>query len=260
MIDLLRLDVGGVPIRVQADRSSIRLPFLCARGSRGVAPPPAHAREVRFQLRVRSPRKVLLRDGVPSYVSTSLADVLDALEGALYERILDGTPAAPLHAGSVLTPRGAIVIVGCSGAGKSSLTTELLARGAGRYMGDEHAFVWPRRLVSAIPRRMSGRRRPRRDDVALGPAPLALIVALRLPRTPEVVEQLEPARAAAVLLSSMLRLPRATDVATLSRVCATVPVFELAVEGVGRAAELIIELASVRLQRPRGSLAARREP
>jgi hypothetical protein len=109
--------------------------------------PPAQDPELHYQLRARE----LLRDGVALH-NEELADLVPLFEMDLYEQV--GARAAPgwlLHAAALDVKGRALVFCGASGAGKTTLTLTLAARGH-RLLTEEVVLVDKAGIVRGLPR------------------------------------------------------------------------------------------------------------
>jgi hypothetical protein len=235
-----------------------------------------HAR--RYELRA-SPL-CLLRDGVPCAPAEAPCDLLLQLE---MELLHDATTSVPpgwfLHAGAI-EPAGraghvrrAIVLVGASGAGKSTMTLALVARGA-RYVSDELVLIDDagvsglarpigfdppftralpagfRRLEHPAPEPIPGGGRavmvhPPAASIVRGPIELGAIVALRhAPAEAPSLTRLAARDALALAWAETRRkdedgLTRA--LATLARV----PAYALITRAIDEACEAIQSLAAI---------------
>ncbi len=109
--------------------------------------PPATAPELRYQL---SPR-ALLRDGVPLPLDDE-RDLVPAFEMDLYEQVLArAAPGWLLHAAALEVNGRALVLCGASGAGKTTLTLALAARGH-RLLTEEVVWIDAHGTVRGLPR------------------------------------------------------------------------------------------------------------
>jgi hypothetical protein len=109
--------------------------------------PPAHDAELRYELRARE----LLRDSVALH-NHEPADLVPLFEMDLYEQV--GARAAPgwlLHAAAFDVKGRALVFCGASGAGKTTLTLALAARGF-RLLTEEVVLVDTTGTVRGLPR------------------------------------------------------------------------------------------------------------
>lgn len=105
----------------------------------GAAGEGASPRVRRYELRAEP--LCLLRDGVSCAPAEAPSDLLLQLEIELLHDVTTSVPPGWfLHAGAVELAGRAIVLVGASGAGKSTMTLGLVARGA-RYVSDELVLI-----------------------------------------------------------------------------------------------------------------------
>lgn len=165
------------------------------------------------------PRRLrLVVDGRSAGRASRRVELGPLLETRLYRELTQRSARAPIHAASLAREGGAVLVVGASGAGKSTIAWELARRGA-TYLGDEHAFLGPDGSVAGIPRAPSFEREgqvrlawPERSSGQ--PAPVLLTVFLdpgaAQPRALAGSELL------ARLSSSLHRQPRPSDLRALS--------------------------------------------
>ncbi|HEY3451739.1 MAG TPA: hypothetical protein VGK67_35610 [Myxococcales bacterium] len=82
----------------------------------------------------------LARDDLQIVPGGEPLDAVPLLESDLYRQLVMRTKGWALHAASLSDERGAVLLVGPEGAGKSTLSAALLRRGL-RYLGDDVAVV-----------------------------------------------------------------------------------------------------------------------
>ena len=225
----------------------------------------------------------LWRDGCLLSSSAAAIDLAAAFELDLYEQLIAPlTGQWVLHAGAFAIGENAVVVAGESGAGKSTITLAMLARGA-RYLSDEAALldavgggseeaptvrglprpigfsaatlpkVLPdcvRRLGYAI--RLADERHayhtllhPRADAIEYRPLPLGTVVLLR-PSSVSTAARLvrySKADALTALWRHSINPPNAASFAVAAHVCARTPVFYLESGGVDDACAVLEKLA-----------------
>ena len=244
LVALRRFEVAGLRVALRAD-DPLPLPLRellgrLARLSPGTGPP-----ALRYDLLLRPARKRVVRDGRSIYAGRLVRDAVDALEFDLLVTLAARAAATPLHAAALAHAGRGLLLAGASGAGKSSLTRALLARGA-RYLGDEHAFLHEDLAVQGLPRAIAVEGAPPllppAERVEHRPVPVRLVALLETPRRADAgPTPLPPAQAAARLLAAIYRPPRPEDLRRVTRLAAQVPVVELRREGVEAAAGLLLE-------------------
>lgn len=229
------------------------------------------APSVRYELGARA----LVRDDelVDEYPTREA--LARAFEGDLYRAVVErAEPSFLLHAAAVATERGAIVLFGPSGAGKTTVSGALVARGA-RYITDEFVAIDRQLRVRGLPRplcleqdterdplrkRLGGEiYRYRFDDfdgaridvplfalapahVCLEPSPLALLIHLRhAPGEPGSVTPLRASEALSRAWSERYRYG-AEELDTAIAAIQGVPCFELVTSSVEQACSAIDRL------------------
>jgi hypothetical protein len=116
-------------------------------------PPAAGPPTLEYVLDVR--RATLFRDGVAAAEGFAAASFPPFFERDLYDRIIErAAPSLLLHAGVLVRDDRAILLVGASGAGKTTMCRALVARGA-KYMTDEIAAIDAELRVRGLPRPLS---------------------------------------------------------------------------------------------------------
>jgi hypothetical protein len=236
-----RVEAGGVTVTLRADRAE-PLADLARRLLRLPRPGPRTA--LVYDLLSAPARARVVRNGRTLHAARRVADVVDVLELDLLWQVAAMTDALPLHSAGVVLPGAtrALLLVGSSGAGKSSLVLELLSRGA-RVLGDDHVFVWPDLGASGLPRAVRADGQPERaltPDVVVDRAPVGGVVLLDRPRRARAaLEPLAGATAVTALLPHARRATRPADLQALARLVGAVPVARLACEGVAAAADTL---------------------
>jgi hypothetical protein len=182
----------------------------------------------------------------------------EVLDSALFTvALLRGYEA--LHAGAIATPHGAVAVTAASGGGKSTLLSELLARGS-TLMTDDVLVVEPGgarepprahpgpplmtvpavrlgalsgALAPAVPELLAALEDERWIALAVHPQPLALAAVVVLNRSPGLDTELRLAeRPLAALLGALLRFPRTPErersrFETAGAIAAHVPIWQL---------------------------------
>lgn len=240
-----RVEAGGVTVTLRADRAG-PIADLARRLRRLPRPGPRTA--LVYDLLSAPARARVVRNGRTLHASRRVADVVDVLELDLLWQVAAMTEALPLHAAGVVLPGapGALLLVGSSGAGKSSLVLELLARGA-RVLGDDHVFVWPDMAApmtaTGLPRAVRADGQPEQAlalDAVIARAPVGRVVLLDRPRRAgATLEPLSGATAVTALLPHVRRAARPTDLQALAALVGAAPVARLACEGVAAAADAL---------------------
>lgn len=193
----------------------------------------AHA-SIIYEFVVAGAQCTAWRDGEAVYTA-GLDDVQQFLELDVYREVAYASALTPLHAATVVHEGRALLLVGASGAGKSSAALALAERDFA-YAGDEHAFLDDDLRVTGWPRavrvdHVDGERVPER--IAPGRSPVALVVLLARPRAPGARPRpVPPAEALARLVEALHRRPRAEDLRRLAALTGRVPVVRLELEGV----------------------------
>jgi hypothetical protein len=217
----------------------------------------------------------LVRDGETVDTYGTREALARAFEGDLYRTVVErARPSFLLHAAAVATERGAVVLFGPSGAGKTTVSGALVARGA-RYITDEFVAIDAQLQVRGVPRplcldqdteqdplrrALAGEiHRYRFDDfngmcmdvplfaladehVCREPAPLVAIVHLR--HAPEEKGAIRPLRASDALTrawSERYRYgPDELDIAIA--VMQSIPAYELVTNNVEQACRAVLDV------------------
>lgn len=172
-------------------------------------------------------------------------------ETALYRRLVEESPALPLHAAAVSWGSGAVLLLGASGAGKSRTAWTLCARGAS-YLGEEHAFVDEGLGLEGFPRALSfeaeGQIRLAWPAQPLHRAPrVGLVIVLSAAEGACAASSEQPlasAEAGALLAAALHRVPSASDMRVVARLAAAVPVLRASRRPLDLLAERIEALAA----------------
>jgi hypothetical protein len=157
-------------------------------------------------------------------------DLIRTLDDAVVPRL---TTARAIHAGAVLWRERALLLPGSTHAGKSSLVTELLRRGA-TYLSDEYAVIDSEGLVHPYPRVLlvrNGRPEqvpmlPAECNAAVGEAPSPVGWILSLQYLPESAWNVKAAAQSEALLILLRNTPH-----IMAESPGMVQVFERAVRG-----------------------------
>lgn len=143
---------GGASIEVDADPfvedAFERIYRPCAIGC------PEHDSRCSLVIRVAAGAKgyQLLLDDIPCATFDSLSQIPPFLETLACQFLLyHREDALPIHSAGVLTPRGAVLLPGEKGSGKSTLSLWLAQRGF-RYLGDELLWAHPGGTVEPFPK------------------------------------------------------------------------------------------------------------
>lgn len=242
MTETRTLSIAGVRVVIRADAGL--LAALATRWSQVPAPSPSEARglEIAYEVAPAAQDEVVVRrDGVELYTACPL-DARQFLELDVYREVAHATPSTALHAAALARGGRAALLVGASGAGKSSLALALAGRGWA-YMGDEHAFLDDALAVSGLPRAVRvgeelAEALPGRVEAGVVPVGLVALLGARRGRAPEA-SPVTGAAAAVALLGSLHRRPRAEDMRRVAALVAAAPVVRLAVEGLDAQADAL---------------------
>lgn len=238
---LARYEVAGVSVALRGDDRQLARPLL---EYLSLLPSGTLRPQLRYDLLLGTRRKRLVLNGRSHYATTTVRDVLAALEMDLYGQVARRSSWTPVHAAGVSLGGRALLLVGDSGAGKSSSALELVRRGAG-YLGDEQVFLDHELAAAGLPRGIQLDEEveaymPLPSQVAREPLPLALIVFLERERARGGAPQPVPsAEATARLITAVLRPPMPADMATLAQAAARVPVVSLGCEGIAATTDAV---------------------
>lgn len=143
---------GGVSVEVDADPfvedAFERIYRPCAIGW------PEHDSRCSLVIRVVACEKGyhLWLDDIPCATFDSLSQIPPVLETLACQFLLyHHGDALPIHAAGVLTSRGAVILPGEKGSGKSTLSLWLAKKGF-RYLGDELLWIHPEGTVESFPK------------------------------------------------------------------------------------------------------------